>query len=264
MAALNCAGELRYKFNTYNSGYNPTLGFVGFSAYPQLITFADTGTSSGGQLFANQHFENDATVSVAHAANTAALFWNAKAKYLLQPTLNSPDYTQNWECGAKRGTYGNILICFNDTDGPQSQTFNLSPYLESGQQIERYILSDTSIAYQPISAGTMSDAVSNVPPLNAVAYVFPVNFSAEIAQPSVAVCITATSGCSQADVPSATAIAIRWSYDPYYIDALGTTYSCGTNVCTPPWDRNIGTIWYRIVYLDSSNRVLAMSDIQTF
>jgi Bacterial Ig-like domain (group 2) len=252
---LRCSGERIYKAAPYQSGYSDQTGFTGNSVSTQSVVFADTTLSSGGQLFMNQHFENDSTVPVFHAHNSAALIWNRLAKYILQPALNSPDYGFLMDCGAKAGSFGDVVICLNASDGPQSETFALTPYLRGGQQIIRYVVNDHSITMSLITPGSGSTTDTLVlQPLDAVFYVFPVTFAGEILQPPV--------DARLADAAGATEIVVRYAYDRYYLDApAGNTFNCGTGSCIPSWDRKIGSIYYRLIYLGSNSQVLASSDV---
>jgi hypothetical protein len=253
---LRCSGERIYKAAPYVSGYSDQQGFTGGFVNEQSIVFADTTISTGGQLFMNQHFENDSTVPVFRAHNSAALIWNRLARYWLQPRLNSPDYGFLIDCGAAAGTYGDVLGCLNASDGPQTVTFSLSAYEASGQGIIRYLVNDHSITLTTLTPGTATDTPT-LQPLDAVFYVFPVTFAEELQQPQISARL--------AHVSNATKIVVRYSYDPYYLDApTSNVYDCGTGACTLPWDRNIGTVYYRIVYLGSGAQVLATSDVQTF
>jgi len=252
---LRCSGERIYKANQYVSGYSDQTGFTGLYANVQIPIFADTTISTGGQLFMHQHFENDSTVPVFRAHNSGALIWNRLQKYVLQPTLNSPDYGFPLDCGARQGSYGDVMFCWNATDGPEAKTFTLTPYLQSGQNIIRYVVNDHSITVTPLTAGTATDSLT-LQALDAVFYVFPVNFAQELQLPSISVRL--------ADIPTATHVVVRYSYDRYYLDApTSNVYDCGTGDCTPPWDVNIGTVYYRVIFLGASSEVLATSDVQT-
>lgn len=247
------SGTRVYKIMRAQNGYSDQLGFTG--QYDRLKTFANNVV--GGQPYMNEHFEDGVSVPTFHAINNGALMANRLAKYILQPALNSPDTGMSWiPCTARAGSYGDTMFCLNASDGPQTMTFNLSPYLQSGQRIIRYVVNDHSIVMETIAAGTKTDTPT-LQPLDAVFYVFPINFAAEL-QPAVI-------AARAADVTNATKVAVRYAYDRYYLDsAIGSVYDCGAGVCTPPWDRNIGNVYYRLIYLGPDSRVLATSDVQTF
>jgi hypothetical protein len=251
------AGDRWYQIRPAVSGYSDQWGFT-FTAggsTQNLTTFASTQLSPG-QSSMTPHFENGPAVPMFRAASNCDTIWNRYQKYILQPTLPSPDTGQWWiDCSARAGSYGDIAFCWNASDGPQTVTVNLSRYLQSGQQIIQQIVTDHSIGPDTIlSAGTTSATVT-LNPEDAVFFVFPVSFSSELAQPAISARL--------ADVPNATDIVVRWAYDPYYLSVSGNTYDCGTGACTPPWDLNIGTVYYRVTYLGSNSRVLATSDVQT-
>ncbi len=252
---LGCAGERIYKAAQHESGYSDQLGFTSEFPTSQIPTFADTTLNTGGQLYMNQHFENAAAVPLFHAHNIAGLIGNRLTKYLLAAKLNSPDYGPLMDCGARAGAAGNLLLCLNASDGAETEQFTLTPYLQAGQNIIRYVANDHSITQTTLTAGTATDSVT-LQPMDAVFYVFPAAFAGELQQPPIS--------AGLADVPNATKVVVRYSYDRYYLDsAIGNTFDCGTGTCTPPWDRNIGAIYFRLIYLGPSSEVLATSDIQT-
>ena len=176
-------------------------------------------------------------------------------KYEYQTRLNSPDYGQQFEAAARTGVYGNLLMIQSFVDASITCTANLAPYLISGQPIIRFSMTWDSI--QPvdvIAAGTTTDSKMCAPG-EFRAYLFPNNAAAELKQPPISARL--------ADVPNATDIVIQYSYSPLAFTSpsvagqmLYQTFDCGTGTCTPPWDRNIGPIYYRLVYLDSSGRIL--------
>lgn len=251
---LRCAGERMYGWFTALSGYDGNkLGFTGPSAN-DTKEFGGGSTSVNNQLFMNQHFENTGMVPTFHAHSIAALYWNRYQKYWFQPRLNAPDYGPYMECASAAGSPGDIMACMNVSDGPQTITFHLSPYLQSGQQIVQQVVNDHSIGADTIlSAGTTS-ATLTLQPFDVASFVFPANFGAELEQPTISLRL--------ADVAGATDIVVRWSYDHYYLDVAGDIYDCGTGTCTPGWDRNIGAIYYRLLYRNSSGQVIATSDVQ--
>jgi len=253
---LRCAGERMYGYNTAWSGYSSTRGFTAAAVTWQMKVFGGSKVVDA-QLFMNQHFENGAVVPYFHAHNYAALIWDRLKKYWLQPRLNTPDYGPLFDCGAAAGSYGNVMSCLNATDGPQTVTFDLTPYLQGGQQIIRYIVNDHSLTLTTINPGKTTKTTDPVTlqPLDAVFYVFPAKFAGELQQPAISARL--------ADVKNATKIVVRYAYDRYYLDSAGNTYDCGAGACTPAWDRNVGTLYYRLIYLGPHSEVLATSDVQT-
>ncbi len=263
-AILRAAGQRLYKFaDTVQGYYDHTVtlsngmlikaGWTGLFSQGNVTVFQDN--SHAGQLFAHPHWENGFSVPMFHAVNLATLLINVNQKYILQPALNSPDYGPVLDCGARAGSYGDILMCVNGTEGPQTRTLSLSPYLQSGQQIVRYMSDPQGITMTILAAGTASDTVT-LNPEAAVFYVFPVQFSAELEQPAICV--------NLADVPNAAAVVVRYHYDLYLLDKPATNaFNCSTGSCTLPVNRNIGPVYYRLIYLDAGSKVLATSDVQT-
>lgn len=252
---LRCAGQRLYKWGTSVNGYwdSPSQGFVGSSQNLKGV-FNDTTLSNPGQTFANQHFENGNVVPTFRAVSLLAMAITRWQKYILQPSLSSPDYGPLIDCAARSGSYGNAFFCFNATDGPEQRVFNLSAYETSGQQIVRNVVTYAgTMTVTILAAGTSTDTLT-LNPDDAVFYVFPAAFGAEMRQPTI--------GVRLADVPAAAKVVVRYGYDPYFLDApANTAYDCGTGTCALPVDRNIGPVYYRIVYLDSNSKVLATSDV---
>lgn len=87
-------------------------------------------------------------------------------------------------------------------------------------------------------------------------FLFPNVFATELREPSIVVPL--------ADVPTATKVVIRYNYDAYWLDMANVSVDCGTGSCTLPVDPKLGTIYFRILYLNSSNTVIDTSGVQTF
>jgi len=181
--------------------------------------------------------------------------------YILQPSLNSPDYGYYLECAARSGTYGNLLMCQSFSDGTLTRTFNLSPYLVTGQTILRHYCVWSGCTVTVLAAGTSSDTVT-FDPGGFVDYVFANSAAQEYTAPTISANLFA--------VPNATRIVVQYAYLPYVLSwptvqsiALPTAADIGTGASALPVDIKIGTVYYRLLYLDINSRVLATSDIQT-
>jgi len=264
-AILRAAGHRFYQFAATTQGYvdhvvgSPSsypwikAGFTGQDAGSNINVFGETYVQR--QLFSSSYFENSYSVPMWHAASIASMMLTRVQKYLLQPALNSPDYGSLIDCGARAGSYGNLLMCLNASEGVQTRTFNLSPYLQSGQQIIRYTVTSQGISLATLAAGTTSDTVS-MQPEDALFYVFAAAFTPELQQPTIAAQLS--------DVPNAAQIVVRYNYDKYFLDSpVSNAFNCGAGSCILPVDRNIGAVYYRLIYLDSNSKVLAVSDVNT-
>jgi hypothetical protein len=263
-AILRGAGQRMYNsYSTVQGYYDHTVtmsngvrikgGWQGQFTNAFVNLFQDTTHSF--QLYASPHWENGLSAQIFHADSIASLLINVNQKYILQPSLNSPDFGSVLDCAARAGSYGDILMCVNGTEGAQTRTFTLTPYLQSGQQIVRYIAGPRTIAMTVLSAGTGGDTVT-LNPNEAVFYVFPVNFAGELEQPTIAP--------SLADVAGATQFAVSYSYDLYTLDKTTTNAQvCTSSPCLLNVNRNIGPIYYRLIYTDANAKVLATSDVQT-
>jgi hypothetical protein len=178
------------------------------------------------------------------------------AKFEFQPHLASPDCSPVFECSAHSGSaVGNSFIAVNVTDAAQSLTVNTTPYLESGQQFIQDLGDFTGDRATPIASGTASVSVS-VPAGGSLALLFPLNFASELQQPSISPKLS--------DVTGAASIVVRYAYLPYWVDNGTALMNCGAMAtpCVLPVDKAFGTVYYRVIYLDSASNVLATSDIE--
>jgi hypothetical protein len=180
---------------------------------------------------------------------------NRALPYIYGSRLNSPDYGWQFDCAARSSAKGDMLVCLNLSMASQQRTFNFFGQT-SGQSTVRFLACYNSIALTTIAAATTSDTLT-VPYGCVVVYLFPVSFAAELSQVLMAVRLS--------DVPNATQVAVRYSYDPYWLDGGGLVANGGdgTSISVSA-DRNIGPVYYRVMYLNSSGAVLAQSDIQIY
>jgi hypothetical protein len=265
-AAINRAAGFRaYKLATSTDGRNPHYrklsngigakgGLAGLFSSSMVTTFNDPNTTN--QLFIHPKYENGMSVPMFHALNQGLLLIAANQKYILQPSMSAPDYGDKIDCGARSGANGAILMCVNGTAGPQTRTFNLSPFLQSGQQIARYSVGPRHLRMTVIAAGTTSDTFT-LNPDDDVFYAFPASFTTDVTLPIIHMRLS--------DVTNATQFVIRYGYDRYTLDQpTASVQLCSASPCQLQQNSNVGTIYYRIIYLDSENKVLATSDVQTF
>ena len=255
---LRCSGERIYQIGPESSGFNDAFGMTAPGANLNLWGPTVFSSNQTIQTVLTPHYENSAAVPAFKAHEFAALYWNRNVKYWHQPRLNAPSIGKpgEVECGAAGGSYGDILGCTNATDGTRTVVIPTTPYLQSGQNFYWQTVDAYGIgAITILSAGTTSATVT-LRPGQAVSFVFPANFAVELQQPTIAAPL--------ADVANANQVVVRYSYDPYYLDAAGTVYNCGAAVCTPGWDRNLGAIYFRLIYLSPSSQVLATSAVLAF
>lgn len=250
----NVAGQRLYKGQGLSQqGYNPATGFVGNWTVNGIF---DQTNVQIQQLFGTPHWENGTGTPVFHADSHASLYAQARAKYLLQPALPAPDYTEQFEAAAWGGTNGKALLVSNMTDGTQTRTLDFTSYLQSGQGFWcDYLLPDGTWTITTFAAGTTSNAFTFAPN-GVVGCMFPTVFAGSLSQP--------TFRARLADVAGADKIVVRYAYDPYWLDtAIANVVDCGDGTsCTIPADRNVGTIWTRIQYL-KSGALVANGDMQT-
>ncbi len=181
-------------------------------------------------------------------------------RYLLQPNLNSPDYGYYIECAARSGSYGNLLMCQSLSDGTLTRTISLSPYLVSGQAIVKHYCVWSGCTVTVLAAGTTSDTVT-FDPGGFVDYIFADNPAQEFTAPVIV--------ANLSDVPNAVGVAIQYAYLPYVFTwpsvqsmALPNALSGGSGTFSTLVDKNIGPVYYRLLYLDVNSHVLATSDLQ--
>jgi hypothetical protein len=242
-----------YSVGTNNDGYQESLGLVGTLTSVMSFVFSDSCNISL-QLFAHPHWENSQSVPTFWGTSTAMKLLQRLAMYILQPAQTTPDYGRNFETAVRSSSYGKILMTLNLTDSPKTQTWNLAPYLQSGQQILKYSATYRGIAVSTLTAGTTSDTVTMDPGM-AVFYVFPSTSAGELAEPMLQARL--------ADQPSATKIVVSYSYDGYWLDSSPVyTFDCGVGSCTLPVDPKIGTVYYRLRYLNTSGKILATGDVE--
>lgn len=227
------------------------------------------GVSGGVQAQINPHWDYANTFVSWDATANATLLMSflANSGFLLQPSLNSPDVGSFFEAAARTSIvngvspqYGNLLMIQSYADNALTCTANLAPYLIIGQPIYRYYATWSGISFATLPAGTTSDSMICEPGAFR-AYIFPQANQFTPQQPAISV--------SMADVPGATDLLIQYAYSPVSFQSsvlaqsLLNSYDCGgTGSCTLPVDRNVGPLYYRLVYLGTNSKVVAVSDVQ--
>lgn len=257
----NAAGQRLYKGQGLSQqGYDPANGFVGNWTVNGLF---DQVHAQIQQLFGTPHWENGTGTPVFHANSHASLYAQARAKYLLQPALPSPDYSEQFEAAAWGGSNGKALLVANMTDGTQTRTLDFTKAcgnatcLQSGQKFWcDYLLPDGTWSITTFNAGTGSNSFTFAPN-GVVGCMFPAVFAGSLQQPVVSARL--------ADIPGATKIVVRYAYDSYWLDtSISNVFDCGTGTCTLPTDRNVGIVLGRLIFLDSGKNVLHQTDVMTF
>jgi hypothetical protein len=232
----------------------------GSTGSPSLYNFSTAFTAQLWQHFSHPLVESGFAVPNWHAISFAGMLWRGWMQFVYQPWQNTPDYGPAIDCMARAGTPGDIMVCGNFTNGPVTRTFNLSPYLQSGQQIIKQVAKWDEAIITSLSAGTSSDTVTLLPG-QTVWYIFPATYSGTLKFPTMSVRL--------ADGPTGTTgWAVRYGYDSYTLDGPNdNVVDCGSAAtCAVPMDLNIGTAgahFYRIIYYGSGHQVLAAGDVQT-
>jgi hypothetical protein len=175
------------------------------------------------------------------------------AKYEFQSHLPSPDYGPFIEASAHSGAPGNMQVLQNLAMNNQTVTVNLSSCDVPGQQKIRYLADYTGIVVSILANGVTSDT----PVMTSggtVAYLCPQNFADELQQPTITARL--------ADVPNATKIVVRYAYLPYWVDNGTAVADCSSGTCALPVDRQLGPVYYRLIYLNANSQILAVSAVQ--
>ncbi len=199
------------------------------------------------------------------ANSMAAMLENRLTPCLFEPRGSGPDYGQFFEATVRISSICNLLMVESLADNALTRTVDLTPIVVSGQATVKYCAGWRGITVSTIPAGTTSDLNNIFDPdsCEVAAYVGAPNAANWYTPPVISARL--------ADVPNAASIAIQWTYSPIQFAgrqvngaALYQTYSLGAGTVAPPIDRQIGTVYYRLLYLGSNSAVLATSDVQTF
>ena len=174
----------------------------------------------------------------------------AQAGYLYgTPAANGCPGIGFWfDCDLRSSYKGNLLMVQSAFGAPISRTVDISGCAVSGQPTIRYIAdSINGITVSTIASGTTSDTPT-FPTGGTVVYLCSNNEAAELSEPVMSLRL--------ADITGAASIELRYAHTPYALGAnLANVVSMGTGSGTIAWDRNIGTLYYRLLYLNSSGFV---------
>jgi hypothetical protein len=264
----------RYEFAA--SMYCAVLGCAGNRIYQIAQTSLDDPSGPSGVTFNFQDTGNQTYQAGLHPHyqyGPSQLAWQANVlpvkmaarqiKYLFQPRTPSPDYGGFLECTARQGTFGNFIGCQSFSDAVLTRTMDLSACAVPGQATIKYSAGWRGIAITKIAAGVTSDtAVYDPDSASYISYICSSSANAEYSPPLISVRL--------ADVPTAAKIVIQYSYTPGLFgnpqvssQALPLVFDCTTGAtCVLPVDRNIGAVFYRVIYMDANRKVLATSDVQ--
>jgi membrane-bound inhibitor of C-type lysozyme len=255
---LRCAGQRAYILSQDWNGSGATQ-----TALNTLFTSSSIQDIQGSM---HPRFDYAGSVGTWHALSLPTLLITRLAKFYLQPNLPSPDYGRSINCGAHRGSYGNLLMCQSFSQSPSiTRTIDLTSIAVSGQKTIKYCAVWQSITITLLNVGATSDIQTFTPDgCSFVAYAGANNQAAEYSPAVISVRL--------ADIATAAKVVVEYNYLPYPFTnptlqsmMLPQTFDCGTgSACVLPVDRQIGTVWYKVIYLGSSGQVLATSGLQTF
>lgn len=241
-----------------NGGFNGDA--IGFSR--TFMNFDLGGVSGGNQAHINPRWDYARTLEGWSAVASANLISQRLIKYAYQAEMPAPDYGEFFYTNARTGTYGNLLMIQSLADGPLSLTANLSPYLISGQSILRECATwQGPESVVSLAAGTTSDTPTYKPG-EFCAYIFPTNVAAEYAPPTISV--------NMSDISGATQVMVQFASTPMPFSApsvksqmLFNTVGCVAGTCVLPVDTKVGPVFYRFLFLNPDDVLLATSDVQT-
>jgi hypothetical protein len=223
------------------------------------VNYGRSGVNGNSpQLGPHPNVEQDASVPNWHAGSIANLIWNRTALLNYQVPTIAPSLGLMVDCAARAGIPGALLICVNASNAPQTRTIPISAYETAGQNIVRYRAQYNAIGpLSMIGPGTATDTVT-LAPGEAVWYAFPAASAGFVNQPTIV-------PQWPSEVNGATDVVVHFGYDFYNLNAAFADVDCGSAFpCTIPADENIGTVYYRLIYRNSSGVVLATSDVATF
>ncbi len=258
------AGNIYYAL--LPSAGTTAYGYQGYYDDPRShdhpAAFRETGNLSIQAGF-NPYFLQYSNHLAWVALGNANKLMQRLAPLLFGQNQNAPDLGQFFDCGARTAAAGNYVACQSFSDGPSlTRTIPLSNCAVSGQAIEKITASWRGIWVTLLPSGTTSDTVTFTPDTTAfVAYACWRNTAENYTPPVIS--------ASLADIPNAAKIVVQYNYlpDPFQQPLINRSmlfqsFDCGSGTCTLPVDRNIGPIYYRVVYLNSSGAVLSQSDVQ--
>jgi hypothetical protein len=256
------AGLRWYTMSLPAQRYSSTYGYLGANGQTNMTYFNDT-CNQEVQMSIYPDKSQDETLQPPIASSIlpfqalgvfTEMANNRLLKYYTQPSVNSPDYGRLFEASAHCGSTGCILIVSNMSNGTLTRTIPLSAYTQAGQNFLRYDVEWNGVDTTVLTSGTTSDAVTFDPAQTSI-YLFPVNFSTEYTTPAVPFNLSAFAG--------ATSVAINYNHSPALLNQRIKAVTATSSPASLPTDTKIGTVYYQIAYLDSSNNLLGQSAVQT-
>jgi hypothetical protein len=202
------------------------------------------------------YFQTAWTQQAWYAASIVNLLLNRLAPYWAQSRCGSADLGFLFDDTCRTGSLGNLNVHVNFSDVSQTRNVDLTNCAVAGQQTIRYMASWNGVIITTLAPGTTVDANAVFPPASAAFYLCSKNAAAEYSPPTL--------GLRLADVARAAKVAVRYSYQPFLLtQQTSNVIDCGNGAsCKLPVDRNLGVIYYRVEYLDSSGQPLATGDLQ--
>ncbi|PWU04519.1 MAG: hypothetical protein C5B51_16570 [Terriglobia bacterium] len=257
-ALLGAAGHRQYDTGIGSAPLDSSAQYAAGKAYPVLLF-----SNPGGESYQSgvSPFWEDGTGQVFAFVSSAHANLPLKriTKYLFQPRCGAPDLGTVIQTACRTGVNGTLLAAINLSDNAAGITVTLTPYL-NGNAILRYRVSNLGIGpVATLSAGATSDSLT-LDKGEAVFWVFPAASDYSAAPFSALL----------SDVPGASKIVIRYGYTAQMFSypsvaslMLPQAADCGTGSCSIPVDRNIGPLYYRLLYLDVNGKILAIGGVQT-
>lgn len=255
------ANGVRTFFMTHNQdGFDATVGAYNGLATGNNNVFNDTHSSL--QLGTHPHYSNapgNAPNGLSLVSYEAMSYYARlhvrNAKFEFQARQNSPDLGPEFDTSFRSGAIGQFLEIQSLTNGTQTRTIDLTG-LNCGHDIIKYYAPLWNLSISTITAGTSSDTLVSEDGAH-TEYVCPAGPTAAEYSPIVL-------KARLADVSNATKILVQFNYSPWLLQNQTTGYvDCGTGTCLIPADRNIGTVFYRRLYLDTNGAILSTSDVES-
>jgi hypothetical protein len=249
LAIARAIGGRHYlMMQVYPTAWNSYAAIGGPVAVPYTVGFG-SGCNQDIQLGDSPHWEIDNSASIFWGASTAEHLIDSMKEYVLQPAQTTPDYGRSVDTAWRKSTtYGDLFMTLNVVNSPQTITYDLTPFQHSGQSIIKYDVTYQGIKTTILPPGTTSDSVS-LDEAESIFYKAPISYKAP-AFPKIQV--------SLADQPNAAKSVVYYAIDDWWLrKGVNPRYSVEcTNGCQIPVDLAIGTIYYRVQYLDINGKPL--------
>lgn len=245
--ALGAAGARAF---SYDATPSVRIGTPDTFANNYVGNSSDSGQTGVGYI-ANNPSASDRWNGLSLAYKLTA----ALEPYILQPVVSAPHLGSRIHTGARSGSAGTLVIAINDSEAPEASTFTFGAFNPGTSPVARFRITNGSfITTGLLAANSTSDAVIFAPG-EVVVWFFPatapvpaLNHQFQFLPSSIA---------------TGAKVSLRYSYLSNNLDLQSIAIDCSSG-CSVPLSRGINSrVWYDYRYLDSSNKVLSISNVQS-